>query len=346
MRIPKRRVLAAASLSAAIALVTAACGSGTESAGESLPPLTVALSALDASQAEGAVAEAKGYFKEVGLSVKFVNSGSNVVAAVVSGQADIGAIGLPGPMLPAAQGKSTTILAEKSNGAALAQVAGRPGVTDVQQCKTVSTTGVGTGSYGLTKYFEKSFNTTWTIKTLSSGTDAVNLMATGQADCTVLPSSILAPALSSGKGTLLVDGATRKGLPAGFPTNLPSSVVFGLTDNLGQKKAAVTAFLTAYVRAVETMNSSPDDAAKAIITVPGWNTQSVGDVVTSLKAQQPARWPNRGVISEGDWQPLLSFIEASGVALDGGATAPTWSFGKRVDMSYLDAALGKAASHT
>ncbi|GAA1559640.1 ABC transporter substrate-binding protein [Kribbella lupini] len=335
----RRSVVVVAVASLAISLGAAGCGSGDDGAGGGSTALTVALSGLDASQAEGAVAEAKGYFKEAGLEVEFVNSGSNVVSAVVSGQADIGSVGLPGPMLPAGDGKNTSIIAAKAAGGSAAHVAAKPGVSGIKECKSVATAGVGTVSYGWTKYYEKAFGLGWSIKAVSSATDAVNLMVTGQVDCSVLPSSSLAPVIKDGKAVMLVSPTTKAGLPADFPTDIVGAVLFGLPDNLKKKKEAVVAFLAAWNKAVTFMGETPEQASEAIRTVPGWDTLSAANVRSALDAGKPFRWPNQGKINAASWPGQLEWFVNGGTALKGGTTAEVWSFDRRVDMSYLDQAI-------
>ncbi|GAA1858125.1 hypothetical protein GCM10009836_42880 [Pseudonocardia ailaonensis] len=301
--------------------------------------LTVALPAIDATAAEPAIGIAKGYYKNLGLDVQFTNSGSNILAAVLSGQADISVSGLPGPLLPAAQGKNLKIIAEKNTPTSSVNIAAKPSLTSVDQCKSVATTGVGTGLYNLTMYFQKAFNLNWTIKALSAPTDAVNLLLTGQVDCAVADLALLNTVVEAGKVKLLVSAASQTGLPPGFPSNLVGGVLYGLDDNLKAKKQAVVAFLTAWDQAVTLMNNSLGDAAQAIHSVPNWDAQPADSILAAIKAQQPGRWPGRGIIESSAWPAELAFLEAAGTSFPGGVNADIWSYDNRVDMSYLRAAI-------
>jgi ABC-type nitrate/sulfonate/bicarbonate transport system substrate-binding protein len=326
------------------ALTVAGCSSSNNNASSSpgsvaLPTLTVALPTLTATHIVEAVAEQLGYFKAAGVNVKIVAGGANIVTLVTSGQADLGEIGMPSPLLPAAGGKQTSVVFGSNGGGFSAQLAAQPGVASVSQCKQVATTGVGTSAYNWTVYYKKALNLNYNIITQATETDAVSLVVSKQADCVDASSSGLASAVSSGRVKLLLSPQDPATLPANFPTSITEGTIFGMTSNLNAKATAVVAYMKARLKAVAYIKAtSPDQVAKVVLKQPGFNTVTEAVMAEGIKAADPYLAPDDGAISEADWSTELSWIANGGTALAGGATASTWTFSNRVNPTYVNQA--------
>jgi ABC-type nitrate/sulfonate/bicarbonate transport system substrate-binding protein len=317
-------------------------GSSTQAAKLSI---TLAVPEESANFPQYAIATQLGYFKDAGVSVNVIAVGANTVATVVGGQADLGVIGLPGPMLPSAQGKSTSLIYAATGGGVSAFVAGQPGKTSISSCRRVATDGVGTSSYQYTKYFEKVFHANWKITTVTDAGSFVALLASKQVDCAVGTKGNFAAQLQSGQMSTIIDPGVPSTLPAGFDRDLPAGVLFGVTDNLKAKRKAVIAFLAAWIRATNFLkNSSAAAAAAVTIKEAGWNTTSMADMTTQLQANRPFWAINGGQIDASSWPDALQLIVDGGTTLQGGTDNSLWSYDQRVDMSYYKAATTLASS--
>jgi ABC-type nitrate/sulfonate/bicarbonate transport system substrate-binding protein len=304
--------------------------------------LTVSVPSNTPVQGVVAVGLSQGYFRAEHIDLRVVMSGSSVVTTVVSGQADLGQIGMPGPMLPAADGKETSIVYATSGGGAGAYFAAIPGVTQPAQCKKVVSTGVGTSTYAWAAYYKKAFGASYEIIPQSQQAASIALLTSGQADCSVNGPSFFAPLLDSGKVHFIVNPTVASTLPKGYPAGLLEGATFGLKLTLQAKREVIVRYLRAQQKAVEDMMKLPDaQLAKLIVKQDGWDTVPVAEMAAQVKAVRPHISQGHGYIAASLWPAELDWLTSGGVTLKGGASDPVWSYVNRVDMSYYEAALGK-----
>jgi ABC-type nitrate/sulfonate/bicarbonate transport system substrate-binding protein len=335
--------LAAVAVVTAVLLGAAGCGGGSsDSSGASgaKEKLVIAAGGVTNSNAAIYIARLAGFYDAEGLDVEIKQAGGNASTLVVSGQADLGQLGIATALTPIKDGKQTAVVFGTSAGP-LAFVVGNPKITDVKQCKRVTTTFVGSGPYSEVPVYQKAFNVTWDVVPLTDTPSVPNLVISGQADCAVASYSVLGKAIDGNQVRILVDPREQAG-------KIPSYVevaIYGLKDKLPGKRAAVEKLLRALVKAYQLIaEKSPADLATMLRQDRDFQAISQEQLVKQIEVEKPIamKAPNSGYIAASTWPGNLAFLR------DGGSTfidpqEDKWSYANAVDMSYYEAANGKPA---
>jgi ABC-type nitrate/sulfonate/bicarbonate transport system substrate-binding protein len=327
---------------------TAACSSGSSgSAGSSgsqdasggATKLTIAVSGTDEAFAQLFLAQAKGYFAAKNLDVTITNAGSDVLTRVVAGQAQLGAIGTATAILPANQGKSTTITYNNTSGAVSDFMAALPSVKSIKDCTKVVTIQVGSGTYVNAQDVKQATGASYQIVPVGNLTTLAATLTSGHADCAFGALSYFSDGIAAGKLHLLIDPRVKSTIPQGTSAASASSgCIFGLTATLSNNRDAVTRFMAAYQEArAPLLNDPPSETAATLIAkIPGFSDRKQADLAANIQAdiQTGAYAPNGGVIDQAIWNTTLNYFHNGGFP-DITTSNPIYSFDKRVDMSYL-----------
>jgi ABC-type nitrate/sulfonate/bicarbonate transport system substrate-binding protein len=289
------------------------------------------------------VAKNQGFFAAEGLNVTLtLNSSSTVIPAIVSGQADLGALGPSNALTPVKDGKETTIFMGQVGNGIAGFIVGGPKISNVTQCNKAGTHPVGTSVYAWAALYKKLFNTNYSIANFPDGPTVIAAVVSGQQDCGVVTASAATTAVAAGKVKMLFDPRVVGSRPAGFPQGLVESVFWGLTSTLKEKRSAIVKFVRAIIRANAFIKSSrPSDVATILRKDSAWQSFTQDQLTSIVATDVPFFAPDEGYISSSTWSVVLNFLQSGGYTFID-PSSPTWSYAKRVDMSYFTAAGGKA----
>jgi ABC-type nitrate/sulfonate/bicarbonate transport system substrate-binding protein len=335
---------------AAAALAVAACGSGSSSpqssagssgAGGKIDQLTIITGGAGTYNAAFYIAKAMGFTNKVGLDLTIKNANGNAVTEVVAGQGDLGTGGAPAPLLVAAQGKPTSILYANSAASNTGYVIAAASVHKLTQCKTMAAPAVGSGSYAVIAAFKKASGATFTIRPFNDPTDVTTAVISGQFDCASTTLSVLGPALNAGKGLHLIVNA--KSDPASVPPatiqGAINNVIWGLTDRIQSKKAAIVKLIKALLMATQYLKTaSPQQVAQGLAKIPDLNGYTTAQLATLYGYDHGTLTPNNGFIPSSSWPITLRLFE-NGSAIQ--TNSPVDAYSARVDMSYYNTAAGR-----
>jgi ABC-type nitrate/sulfonate/bicarbonate transport system substrate-binding protein len=326
--------------------VVAACSSGGSGQSSASSPKLVTLKiALSESTTvdPNPYALEKGYFKAAGLNVELLPiSNATIVSQVVSGRADLGTIGIPGPLLPAAQGQDPVVVAVLDGGGSAGFLAARPGISSPKDCKTVATFAAGTSIAAWTAYYQNTYKSNFQPVIISSTPAEVAALSSGKVDCAVGLGNAFAPLVAAGKAHLLIDPTKSSTLPPGFPSGIVEGTYFGLKSNLESKRAAIVKYFQVLVKTLDEMKKTPASQVAAVVhKQPNYQAATEQELAASYsQVTEPTigDLPNNGYIPASIWPTELKWVANGGTSLQGGASNPLWSYSQRVDMSYLKAA--------
>ena len=343
----RKRVVLTVLLAVATVGLAGACSSSSSSsdqgaAGEK-PKLSVAVFFTNAAFAHVYIAKSEGYFDAEGVDVTLIdNAGSNTLTQVTSGRADLGMIGAGAPLLAAKQGAETSIAFAHIGNANGGVVVGTKGVTTLQQIKRVGATGLGTSSYGFCAFYNQTLHLNWDIVPFQDVQAMRGALAGGQVDGACNSYLNFRDQIDSGALNVIVDTrdkATRQKL---IGQDYPEAAIFGMTSKMQANHDGMVRFMKAIGRAQKFIESNqPAAIAASLHKLPVFENQDVKSITAQVEDTIPYYAPNGGFITPDTWNFALTQYKLWGLDLD--PQDPTFSYDKRVDMSYYKEALGTPA---
>jgi ABC-type nitrate/sulfonate/bicarbonate transport system substrate-binding protein len=297
---------------------------------------------------DAALAQALGYFKQVGLNVHMdAVASSSLINSLVSGSADVGAASISGALIATQKGQYMTMLYGYQGNHQVGSFIGRPGITSLAQLKKmpsckIATTTVGTSYYGYASHYLKSLGLHCSLTQFSDTNIAIGSIVAGSFDAGAFSYGDVIDLVKQKKVNLLID--TSK--PAvGIKYNGPdytTNAWFAKSSWLKGNRTAVVRLLRAFAmvnKAIHTM--SPQKLGAALHSIPGtdWNTTSAADYATQFQELTPFLNPDGGFISKSNWNIALKAF--AGWGLSGfDPNNPQFSYLARNDTSYYQQAIG------
>jgi ABC-type nitrate/sulfonate/bicarbonate transport system substrate-binding protein len=358
----RRRSAVALAAAVALALVgtLAACGSDDDDNGDSgggggggsaqeMEQLTLASAGVVAESSQPFVAQAKGYFEDAGVEVTFMdNVGSNVPTVISSGQADLVQSGLGSALVLTAQGRPNTVIFNSLSGTG-SSVMGAPGVTKLDQLRNqrvASMAAKGTTTYGSAAFYNEKYDLNMDLVPFADPAVGAAALASGQVKGAVGDAGYYAEAVDQGKANYIKDTRDPEVREEFIGPDVGDAGYFGLTENLEEKREAVTRFMTAILRAGEYMDeASNEQLATDLRTLEVFQTIPQ-DQLEQLVERARGHWtmipPGDGSISADDWQATLDRIQFWG--LEGfDKDDSQFAYDEMVDMSYFEEAQKRAS---
>jgi len=346
---------------ALIGVLVGACGSAPETASQtqsqtpssqapaatstvkSTLPLKVVLGAVDPNGAGFFwVAYLQGYFKDESLDLTWQNVGANVQTAIASGQADIGAIGAANALNLAKNGVDTVIVYNHTSGRGSGFLFAKPGISSPRDCRSTATF-AGSTTYAWAVTLKRELNLSYDIIPLTDTAIVRAGILSGQFDCVVSSLSTLASLADEGKIHILLD-PREPTYPTSVPQGVSGGAWFGTRDNLLAKREAVVRFIHALGRGwADYQKMTADQIGALLRKEPSFQQFSDSALVSGSTAAKP--FALDGFISSPAWSATIRLYKDGQLGLD--AVDPTvamWSYERRVDMSYYDAAIGAPKS--
>lgn len=307
------------------------------------PALTVGVFAANAAFAHVYLAESEGYFKKEGVDVTLQsNTGSNTLNVVVSGQADLGMIGIGAPLLAAKSGKPTSIIFAHIGNANGGTVVARSGVTSLMGIANVGATGLGSSAYGFCNHYKQAGHAKWNIVVLQDIATLLAALASGRIDGACNNVANFRPQIDAKTVSVLIDTRDPAARKKYLGNDYPEAAVFGITANLQGKRAAVVAFMRAIGSAEKFLRSQSTLAvAQSMHKLQAFASIPVEAVESQVRDSLPYFSPNGGYINAAVWKFALSQYNTWGLAVD--PNDGVFSYAERIDMSYYDTGIGKPA---
>lgn len=319
---------------------------GATSVATDLGSLNMGVAGLSAENAPPWIAKAAGFFDEAGLDVELSVDGANLGTNVASGRTDLAGSGIGSGLAITNQGRDVSIVYWWAGRGAASFLLARPEITSPEQCGLVATYPEGTSAYGWAQRYKEGLGLDWDIVVSPDVPTQTAGLRSGQYDCAV---SSLTPYLSSideGAVHILIDSRDQSNLPENLREfEVVEAALFGLTENLEAKHDEVVAFLSAIEKARQLIETSePVDIAKLLLgsdeTRADWSTFSEEDLAQSFEESKTFLMPNKGVIEPRLWEAdQLDFYVTAGLPFIDPSDAK-WSYDQRVEMGYLNDALG------
>jgi ABC-type nitrate/sulfonate/bicarbonate transport system substrate-binding protein len=344
-RRPLRRV-GVASFAVAAVVVAGCSSSGSSGApsgtndGQQTQSLSIGVGAVGAFAAPIYLAEINGYWKDAGLNVSISNAGANLITLVAGGRIDLGYAGITSAFVPVSQGKDTTVVFGGDMAASTSVLAGIAGITSPDQCKRVTTASTGTSAATWASVYKQDLHESgWDIDNVTDPTAELATVLTGQSQCIVGTYLSMAQGFTTGKLHFLINPSDPSTIPSAVQAlqQAPGASLFGLTDTLSKKQAALEPLEAGLIKAMQYMKSTPPATQAAALRTNGdWKSQDTATIVDTLNAEIPFLNPGNGLIPESSWAPALQFAKFVVPAVD--PTAQEWSYAARVDMSSWNAA--------
>ncbi len=349
--IHSKKIYAAGATVAIVGLARTGCAdSGPTQSGSPTPKevltLSVGTAAALTNFSDIYVAESRGYFKQAGLKVNIQTGvGANGLNEVVSGQLDLLMFGVGQALLPVSSGQDTVIVYNQigaGEGAAIVVKADSPYHTPEDLAgKRVSVLGVGGSSYGWGQYFSKYSQKhgagPYDLQQTDNTGDQVNGVLSGNYDAMVGLGGAFQKQVADGTVRFVVDPSSPASAKY-FPTQYVETATFGIRANLKSKKEAVTRFVAAMAAADSWLKSAkPVAIATELKKNSAFDGQDLAALTSSATYDQPFMAPSLGFVSEGLWKSTLKQLAYWGLP-NVDLSSDDFSYAKRVDMSYLDAA--------
>lgn len=311
------------------------------SGGGSNDSLTVAVATARPVFGQPYIAETTGCFKKEGVDVKILDTtGSNTTTLVASGQADLGMLGAGAPLILAKQGKPTTIVYAHAGGGAGAVLVGGKDVKSIDDIKgkRIGVLGQGSSTYGFAVKYDKDLGLDADLVPLTDAASITAGLGSGRIAAATGSLTDYRPLVDKGVATVLIDPADPAQKKKYVGADYPEGATFGITDNLQSKKSAVQKVLKCYVEAGQFVKDHSDQEVAAELRKSDvFKAIPEADLAKAVAIDRTFLAPNGGNISNSNWDYGLTQYGTWGI--DGfDAKDPTYSYDKRVDMSYLDAA--------
>ncbi len=329
------------------ALISVACGGTSEPKPVGVESFSVAIPGAQSAFALPYLAEELGFFKDAGVAVTFTSGvGSNGTSLVVTGQADVTMFGTTASFPPVAQGRSTTSIFSHIGGGVGANVAvlansRYQSLMDLsgQRVAVIGTTGAGYGETQVySKYVVDHGGKPFEIVPASNATTMVDMLKAGRAAATVSNKGFYAQSLVDGTFRLIVDMANLADRTRYFGGYFAEATIFGLTDNLKTRKEATIRFLVGIDKAnTWLLKHKPSEVASVLQKHPFFAPIPANLLEFDIESTTPFETTTRGRITQQMWNlslQIFSTWNTPGVDV----SSPDFSYAKRVDMSYLDAA--------
>src|SRR5688572_1740436 len=305
-------------------------------------PLTVAVISLTVGNKLVYIAKAEGYFDQLQLPVTILdNTGPNLLNLVVSGQADIGYGGLPTAFLPVPEGKPTSILFTYQGNGAGGFVVGAKNIKSLDQVKRMGAGVPGTSTFGYCAWYKASLKAAFDCVPMESAARRAAVLS-GQIDAALDVYAQLVDPIAKGDLNILIDtrdAAVRKKY---IGDDFGETAIFALTDVIKQKSDSFVRFMRGIGMALQFADTKSDDEiAASLKKLKTFETFTPAQLAAQEKGYRQFNHPNKGYITEENWNFALTQYAGWGLGAAFDAKSPTYSYAQRVDMSYYDRGIGK-----
>jgi len=180
------------------------------------------------------------------------------------------------------------------------------------------------------------------ILELGDANQIVPSVLSGGSDCAVSALAVLQPGLDRGM-QLLVDPRNPATVPPNTIQNTVSSGLWGMKDNLRQKRPAVEKLMRALKRVEQFIKTAtPEQVAAELIKHPDFKTFTPEAIARQVAGEKLFWFPDGGYIRNSAWPGTLAYYKFGLPFIDAGNKLYTWE--ERVDMSYWISANGQPAS--
>ena len=288
------------------------------------------------------LAETLGYAKQEGLDFTVKTVFANSLNLVVAGDGDLSVIGVSSALVPVREGKETSIVYAISSGLGTGFMAASPSVKTIADCTRVSTSRAGSAVFSSAMAYKTNGGGTFNILELGDANQIVASVLSGGSDCAVSALAVLQPGLEKGLH-LLVDPRNPATVPANTIQNTVSSGLWGMRDNLRQKRPAVEKLMKALKRVEQFIKTAtPEQVAAELVKHPDFKTFTADAIAKQVVAEKLFWFPDGGYVRNSAWPGTLAYYKYGLPFID--ATNKLYMWEERVDMSYWIAANGQPVS--
>jgi ABC-type nitrate/sulfonate/bicarbonate transport system substrate-binding protein len=285
--------------------------------------------------------ELLGYAKDEGLDYSVKTVFANTLNLVVAGEGDLAVIGLSSALVPAREGKETSIVYSLATGLATGFVAGTQKIKSIKDCTRVSTSMAGSAVYSATIAYKNMTNAPYSVLQLGDPAQIVPSVLSGGSDCAVSALGILQSGLDNGMH-LIVDPRVPSTIPPGTVQDTIGTGFWGMKDSLQKKRPAVEKLLRAMKRVHQYIRTTPTSEVAALLVKHEQYKAFKPDVALRQLEQEKLFWfPNDGYFPSSYWAPTLKYYQYGMPFIEPGNKLYAWE--SRVDMSYWIAANGQPA---
>lgn len=324
-------------------VVLFAATSATFALAQATPDKLVALSAGNTTPlAPIYLAETLGYAKQEGLDLTVKTVFANSLNLVVAGEGDLSVIGVSSALVPVREGKETSIIYAISSGLGTGFMAASPNVKSIADCTRVSTSRAGSAVFSSAMAYKTTGGGKFNILELGDANQIVASVLSGGSDCAVSALAVLQPGLEKGL-QLLVDPRNPATVPPNTIQNTVSSGLWGMKDNLRQKRPAVEKLMRALKRVEQFIKTaSPEQVAAELIKHPDFKTYTPDAIAKQVVGEKLFWFPDGGYVRNANWPGTLAYYKYGLPFIDAGNKLYSWD--ERVDMSYWISANGQPAN--
>jgi NitT/TauT family transport system substrate-binding protein len=327
----------------------AGCGSSSPSsasegsgAAKQLPTITIDTGAITSDFMQPHIAEALGYFKQLGVNVKLRNNTSaQALNDVILGSADLGMGAAGNPLLGAQRGRDVQIVYVPQSGASAGMLVGGPDVTSVDQLKgkRIGTLTRGSSSYGIAYRYSDKLGLKADIVPFSEPATLTAALAAGKIAAGVCPFDAFSSLLASGKGHILVDVRNAQTRHTTLGQDYPEGSVFGLKSNLDKKHDAIVKVLEAYQMALNYIRThSTQEIAATLRKESDWTQFTEAQLSSSVATASNFVGINDGSIPQSIWSYSVQQYATYWKLGDFSASDPKYAYDSLVNMTFLDEA--------
>ncbi len=313
-----------------------------------MPTLTLAIGANIAAFAQPFVADAAGLYTKYGVKVNTIYDAgtTGINTDLVSGHADVVWYTAANDLILAAKGQPVSVIYGSLNITPGALI-GSPKIKTLADAKKLSSCKLATLTAGSTVYAEsehyiQAAGLHCTISQFSSVPLVLSAVESGNDQLGVLTTSSSLTAAKSTPIHVLVNPTEPSAKPY-LPTPVLATTVSGLTSNLNSKRTAVVRFLKAIVAATQIIEKdTPAQIAQLLVKTPGFKGVPVATLTAEVQDDAKpyiTSGKNPGFISQAYWTKSVNNFGTWGIS-GYSATNPANAYGKRVVMSFNQAAVG------
>lgn len=283
--------------------------------------------------------EALGYAKDEGLDYSVRTVFANSLNLVVAGEGDLSALGLAAALVPAREGKETSIVYTIGSGLATGFMIGTSKIKSVTDCTRVSTSQVGSATYSATIAYKTMTNATFNVLQLGDPAQIAPSVLSGGSDCALSALGMLQPGLDNGLH-LVVDPRVPSTIPAGTIQDTLGTGLWGMKENLQKKRSAMVKLMRALKRVEQYIKTTPTaEVAAQLVKHKDYQAYKPDVALKQLEQEKLFWFPNGGYFPVSSWEPTLKYYKYGMPFID--AANKIYSWEARVDMSYWTAANGQ-----
>lgn len=281
------------------------------------------------------------FAKEEGLDYSVKTTLANTMNLTIAGEGDLAILGLSSALVPARDGKETSIVYALASGLATGFVVGTSKVKSVADCTRMSSSMAGSAVYSATVAYKTMTNANFNILQLGDPAQIIPSVLSGGSDCGISALGVVTPGLDKGLH-LVIDPRNAATIPPGTIQDTIGTGLWGMKDNVQKKSAAMIKLMRVIAKMQQYIaKSTPAEMAALLVKHDAYKAFKPEVAAQQIEQERQFWFPNSGYFPQAAWTPTLKYYQYGFPFID--AANKIYSWESRVDMSFWTKVNGQPA---